>query len=37
MKTVEGHLARAYGKLGIACREELARVLGPEKTRVPAL
>ena len=37
MKTVEGHLARAYGKLGIACREELDRVLGPEKTRVPAL
>jgi len=37
MKTVEGHLARAYGKLGIACREELDRVLDLEKTRVPAL
>lgn len=28
-KTVEGHLARAYGKLGIAKREELERVLDP--------
>jgi len=37
IKTVEGHLARAYGKLGIASREELDRVLGPEKTRVSAL
>jgi len=37
IKTVEGHLARAYGKLGIASREELDRVLDPEKTRVPAL
>jgi DNA-binding CsgD family transcriptional regulator len=37
IKTVEGHLARAYGKLGIACREELGRVLDPEKTRVSAL
>jgi len=37
IKTVEGHLARAYGKLGIASREELDRVLDPDKTRVPAL
>ena len=37
IKTVEGHLARAYGKLGIAGREELPRVLDPEKTRVPTL
>ena len=37
IKTVEGHLARAYGKLGIAGREELERVLEPEKTRVSAL
>ena len=37
IKTVEGHLARAYGKLGIASREELEPVLDPEKTRVPAL
>jgi len=37
IKTVEGHLARAYGKLGIASREELERVLDVEKTRVSAL
>jgi DNA-binding CsgD family transcriptional regulator len=37
IKTVEGHLARAYGKLGIASREELDRVLDPAKARVPAL
>lgn len=37
IKTVEGHLARAYGKLGIASREELDRVLDPQKTRVRAL
>ena len=37
IKTVEGHLARAYGKLGIASREELDRVLDPEKTRVSTL
>ena len=37
IKTVEGHLARAYGKLGIASREELDRVLDPQKTRVSAL
>jgi ATP/maltotriose-dependent transcriptional regulator MalT len=37
IKTVEGHLARAYGKLGIASREELDRVLDPQNTRVSAL
>lgn len=37
IKTVEGHLARAYGKLGIAGREELDRALDPKKTRVSAL
>ncbi len=36
LKTIEGHLSRAYTKLGIRGREELARVLEPEKTRVPA-
>jgi DNA-binding NarL/FixJ family response regulator len=35
LKTVEGHLSRAYAKLGIKGREELPRVLEPEKTRVP--
>lgn len=37
LKTVEGHLARAYGKLGISNRHELREVLGDEageKTRV---
>jgi DNA-binding NarL/FixJ family response regulator len=33
-KTVEGHLARTYAKLGIARRAELLRVLAEEKTRV---
>ena len=37
MKTVEGHLARAYGKLGITGRKELKTVLDREKTRVSAL
>jgi DNA-binding CsgD family transcriptional regulator len=37
VKTVEGHLARAYGKLGIAGRAELPQVLEGEKTRVPTL
>jgi DNA-binding CsgD family transcriptional regulator len=37
LKTVEGHLSRAYTKLGIKGREELPRVLEPEKTRVPTL
>jgi DNA-binding CsgD family transcriptional regulator len=35
LKTVEGHLARGYAKLGIAGRAELAGALGEEKTRVP--
>ena len=35
LKTVEGHLSRAYTKLEIPGREELPRVLEPEKTRVP--
>jgi DNA-binding NarL/FixJ family response regulator len=35
LKTVEGHLSRAYGKLGIDGRAQLARVLEGEKTRVP--
>jgi DNA-binding CsgD family transcriptional regulator len=34
-KTVEGHLARAYGKLEITGRTELAHALEGEKTRVP--
>jgi DNA-binding CsgD family transcriptional regulator len=33
-KTVEGHLARAYGKLEITGRTELAQALEGEKTRV---
>jgi DNA-binding CsgD family transcriptional regulator len=37
LKTVEGHLARAYGKLRISSRAELARGLGDERTRVPTL
>jgi DNA-binding CsgD family transcriptional regulator len=35
LKTVEGHLSRAYGKLGIEGRGELPRALESEKTRVP--
>jgi DNA-binding CsgD family transcriptional regulator len=34
-KTIEGHLARAYAKLGIAGRGELRDALAGEKTRVP--
>jgi DNA-binding CsgD family transcriptional regulator len=34
LKTVEGHLARAYAKLSIAGRAGLADALGEEKTRV---
>jgi DNA-binding CsgD family transcriptional regulator len=34
LKTVEGHLARAYDKLGISGRRELPGALGQEKTRV---
>ena len=37
LKTVEGHLSRAYTKLGIKGRNELPGVLEPEKTRVPTL
>lgn len=37
IKTVEGHLARAYGKLDITSRTELNQVLEPEKARVPTL
>ncbi|HZB97028.1 MAG TPA: AAA family ATPase [Candidatus Sulfotelmatobacter sp.] len=36
LKTVEGHLARAYGKLGIEGRSELTQGLEGEKTRVLA-
>jgi DNA-binding CsgD family transcriptional regulator len=35
LKTVEGHLSRAYTKLGIEGRAQLAGVLREEKTRVP--
>ena len=35
LKTVEGHLARGYAKLGITRRAELPHALGAEKTRVP--
>jgi DNA-binding NarL/FixJ family response regulator len=35
LKTVEGHLSRAYAKLGIEGRAELPGVLEEEKTRVP--
>jgi DNA-binding CsgD family transcriptional regulator len=37
LKTVEGHLARAYTKLQIEGRGQLPRVLEGEKTRVPTL
>jgi DNA-binding CsgD family transcriptional regulator len=37
LKTVEGHLSRAYAKLGIEGRAELAAVLEGEKTRVATL
>jgi DNA-binding CsgD family transcriptional regulator len=37
IKTVEGHLSRAYDKLDIAARNELDRVLEAEKSRVPTL
>jgi DNA-binding CsgD family transcriptional regulator len=35
LKTIEGHLARAYTKLGIERRHELSRFFDGEKTRVP--
>lgn len=34
LKTVEGHLSRAYTKLGIDGRGQLREILEPEKTRV---
>ena len=37
LKTVEGHLSRAYAKLGIEGRAELPGVLEGEKTRVATL
>jgi DNA-binding CsgD family transcriptional regulator len=37
IKTVEGHLARAYDKLDITTRRELDRVLEPKKARVSTL
>ena len=37
LKTVEGHLSRAYNKLGIERRDQLAEALEGEKTRVPTL
>jgi DNA-binding NarL/FixJ family response regulator len=37
VKTVEGHLARAYRTLGIERRGQLAAALGGEKTRVATL
>jgi DNA-binding CsgD family transcriptional regulator len=36
-KTIEGHLARTYAKLGIDGRGELRAALEGEKTRVPTL
>ena len=35
LKTIEGHLARAYTKLGIERRHELSKFFEGEKTRVP--
>jgi DNA-binding CsgD family transcriptional regulator len=37
LKTVEGHLSRAYAKLDIEGRSELRRALEGEKTRVATL
>jgi ATP/maltotriose-dependent transcriptional regulator MalT len=37
LKTIEGHLSRAYTKLGIERRDELPGVLEGQKTRVPTL
>jgi DNA-binding NarL/FixJ family response regulator len=37
LKTVEGHLARAYTKLGISGRPQLAEALEMKKTRVATL
>jgi DNA-binding NarL/FixJ family response regulator len=35
LKTIEGHLARAYTKLGIEPRPQLSRFFAVTKTRVP--
>jgi DNA-binding CsgD family transcriptional regulator len=35
LKTIEGHLARAYTKLGIERRHQLSKLFDAEKTRVP--
>ena len=35
LKTVEGQLARVYGKLNITSRSQLRQGLEGEKTRVP--
>ncbi len=37
LKTVEGHLSRAYTKLAVEGRPQLAQVLEGEKSRVPTL
>jgi DNA-binding CsgD family transcriptional regulator len=37
LKTVEGHLSRAYAKLGIEGRSQLPGVLEGENVRVPTL
>ena len=37
LKTIEGHLSRAYTKLQIEGRPDLPQVLEGEKTRVPTL
>ena len=37
LKTIEGHLSRAYSKLGIDGRAQLPEALEGEKTRVPTL
>jgi DNA-binding NarL/FixJ family response regulator len=34
LKTIEGHLSRAYTKLEISSRSQLSRILKGEKTRV---
>jgi len=34
LKTIEGHLSRAYTKLGISSRGEVSKILEREKTRV---
>ena len=37
LKTIEGHLARAYTKLGIERRGQLSKLFEGEKTRAPSL